>query len=157
MTDTDRKEIKISQLLEKPLVRYASLELAENRKDEQQITDSEKEENSTDTDFSIFSSVLSAQILQQSGSKVVLQAATTIFTRASDHEQCRAVACILLKAVPFIAPTHNKDPACFKLQVTSATRGLYLMLYFPPDLHYHCSKQLNKEKKAHILKLTCNN
>lgn len=157
MTDTGRKEIKIPQLLEKPMVRYASLELAENRKDEQQITDLEKEENSTDTDFLIFSSVLSAQILQQSGSKVVLQAATTIFIRASVREQCRAVACILLKAVPFIAPTHDKDPACFKLQVTSATRGPYFILYSPLDLHYHCSKQLNKEKKAHILKHTCKN
>lgn len=48
MTDTGRKEIKIPQLLEKSTVRYASLELAENRKDEQEITDLEKEENSTD-------------------------------------------------------------------------------------------------------------
>lgn len=55
MTDTDRKEIKIPQQLEKPLVWYASLELAGNRKDEQQITDLEKEENSTDIHFFIFS------------------------------------------------------------------------------------------------------
>lgn len=55
ITDADRKEIKISQQLEKLLVWYASLELAENTKDEQQITDLEKEENSTGTHFFIFS------------------------------------------------------------------------------------------------------
>lgn len=93
----------------------------------------------------IFPSVLSAQILQPRGTKVVLQTTTTIFPHASDHEQCRPVACILLKAVPFTAPTHDKDPACFKLQVTSATRGLRFMWYSPLDLHYHCFKQLNKE------------
>lgn len=107
--------------------------------------------------FYYFPSVLSAQILQQRGSTVVLKAATTIFTHASDHEQCRAVACILLKAVPFTAPIHDKDPACFKLRVTSATRGLHLMWYSPLDLRNHRSKQLNKEKKTNILKHSCNN
>lgn len=128
MTDTDRKENKIPQLFEKPMVRYASLALAENRKDEQQITDSEKKENSTDTHFFIFSISTFCTDITIGGSTVVLaQAITTIFTHASDHEQCRAVACILLKAVSFTAPIHDKDPVCFKLQVTSATRGLHLM------------------------------
>lgn len=97
-----------------------------------------------------FPSVLSTQLLQQSVSKVVLQTTTTIFTHAPDREQWRAVACILLKAVPVTAPTHDKDPACSKLRVTSATRGLHFMWYSPLDLHYHCSKQLNKEEKKSI-------
>lgn len=149
MTDTDRKEIKIPQQLEKSLVWYASLELAGNRKKMNNSLQIWKKRKTLPRHiFLYFPSVLCAQILQQSGSKVVLQAATTILTHASDHEQWRAVACILLKAVPFTAPTHDKDPACFKLRVTSATRGLHFMCYSPLDLHYHCSKPLNKEKES---------
>lgn len=48
------KKSRSHTCLKKPLVRYANLELDENRKDEQMI-DLEKEENSTDTHILIFS------------------------------------------------------------------------------------------------------